>query len=169
MIDVQEKLFPFMHDKDALLNRIQILIEGLKVLNVSLLTTEQYTKGLGTTLPSIIQANPSLQALEKMSFSCCDDDTILKTLATFGKKNIILFGIEAHICVLQTALDLKAKGYMPVVVEDCISSRKSNDKDIAVKRMLHEDIMITTSESILFELTRYAGTDQFKGIARLIK
>jgi nicotinamidase-related amidase len=93
----------------------------------------------------------------------------MEGIAVSGKENIIIAGIESHVCILQTVVDLIQNGYHPVVVEDCVSSRHENDKRMAIERMRQEGAIITTVESILFELLRYSGTEQFKGISKLVK
>ncbi len=158
-----------MEGKDEMLRKCLILVEGLKVLNVPLFLTEQYPRGLGHTLEAISDAIGPLAAIEKATFSCCDEPEYLKSLEESGRKTLIVCGIEAHVCVLQTVVDLVASGYTPVVVEDCISSRNPEDKQVAIHRMRAEGAKITTCESILFELTRVSGTDEFKAISRLVK
>ena len=112
------------------------------------------------------EANPRI---EKISFSCCDESRVMEGIATSGKENIIIAGIESHVCVLQTTIDLIHNGYHPVVVEDCVSSRHENDKRMAIERMREEGAIITTCESILFELLRFSDSKQFKEISRLVK
>jgi nicotinamidase-related amidase len=169
LIDIQEKLFPHMEEKEELLRKCAILIRGLKVLKVPMVITEQYPKGLGTTLKEISQLVEEDPVIEKIAFSCCDEPKLMQTAAVQKYRNIIICGIEAHVCVLQTVIDLQKAGYTAVVVEDCISSRNQEDKRIAVERMRSEGAVITTCESILFELSRVAGTDEFKAISRLVK
>jgi len=169
VIDIQEKLFPHMDQKDELLKRCLILLEGLQVLKVPLLLTEQYPKGLGSTLKQLSAAMARNHPIEKIAFSCCDEPSFQNSLDQLSLNTLIICGIEAHVCVLQTVVDLIGSGYKPVVVADCISSRNADDKRIALERMRAEGAMITTCESILFELARVAGTDQFKAISRLIK
>jgi nicotinamidase-related amidase len=169
VIDIQEKLLPHIHEQQQMIMNTEKLIEGLKILGVSVIVTEQYRKGLGSTANEISRHFSDFQPLEKISFSCCDDVNILKAISDKNKKNIILCGIESHICVLQTSIDLTAKGFNPVVVTDCISSRKPEDKTIALERMRHEGAILTTYESVLFELCRFAGTDPFKEISKLVK
>jgi len=169
VIDIQERLFPHMEGKDELLRKCMILIEGLKILEVPLYLTEQYPKGLGPTLEVISDAIGPVAAIEKATFSCCDEPGYLSALKNSGRKTLIVCGIEAHVCVLQTVVDLVASGYTPVVVEDCISSRNPGDKRVAIHRMRAEGAVITTCESILFELIRVSGTDEFKAISRLVK
>ncbi len=169
LIDVQEKLYPHMDGREKLLDNLLILIEGLKLLNIPVVVTQQYTKGLGATIEPIMSVLETKQVVEKISFSCCDENIFNTELASLDKKFIIVAGIEAHICVLQTVIDLLSAGYIPVVIEDGVSSRNKINKTVAVERMRNEGAIITTCESILFELCRFAGTETFKGIARLVK
>jgi len=174
IIDVQERLFPHMQAREELERSLLVLIRGLQVLEVPLLVTQQYTRGLGETIPSLRQAlglgSPEPPpCLEKRAFSCCDETDIASSLAALGRKRIIVAGIEAHVCVLQTVLDLLAGGYTPVVAADCISSRRLGDRDTALRRLQTEGALLTTSESILFELTRTSAADIFKVISRLVK
>jgi len=169
VIDIQGKLFPHMDHKEALLKKCTTLIEGLKVLDVPLVITEQYPKGLGATVDEIAALVTQDSHIEKIAFSCCDEPAVLRTDPMQNRKTIIICGIEAHVCVLQTVVDLISAGYTAVLVEDCISSRSANDKGVAVERMRAEGAVITTCESILFELARVAGTDEFKSISRLVK
>ncbi|HTX87901.1 MAG TPA: hydrolase [Bacteroidales bacterium] len=169
IIDVQERIFNVIHDHEKLEKNIPLLIEGLKILHVPVFVTEQYTKGLGPTIAPVVSVLGDLKRIEKMSFSCCDEPTVMEGIAVLGRENIIVGGIESHVCVLQTVVDLKRNGYHPIVVEDCISSRRENDKRIAVERMRQEGAVITTYESLLFELLRFSGTEQFKAISRLVK
>lgn len=158
-----------MQEKELLERNTKILLAGLKELDIPVLVTEQYRKGLGETVEFVRENLVEYDPLEKMTFSCCDDALFETELAQQGKKNVIICGIEAHVCVLQTSIDLIEKGYQPIVIEDCISSRKPNDKNIALQRMRQEGVIISTCESILFELTRISGTDTFKAISRLVK
>ena len=169
VIDIQGKLFPHMDQNEALLKKCTTLIEGLKVLEVPLVITEQYPKGLGATVDDIAALVDEDPLVEKITFSCCDEPAVLQTVPIQNRKTIIICGIEAHVCVMQTVVDFLASGYTAVVVEDCISSRNPEDKRVAIERMRSEGAVITTCESILFELARVAGTAEFKSISRLIK
>jgi nicotinamidase-related amidase len=169
IIDFQERLFPFIHENEKLLRNVPILVEGLKVLGIPIFVTEQYVKGLGPTVEPIAASLGDIKRIEKVSFSCCDEPRLMEGIAVFAKENIIIAGIESHVCVLQTVIDLLRNGYHPIVVEDCISSRRENDKRIAIERMRKEGAVITTYESVLFELLRYSGTEQFKTISKLVK
>ncbi len=169
VIDIQEKLLPHIFEKDEIVRNTNILIQGLKLLDVPILVTEQYKKGLGETVESIAKQVEEFPHYEKISFSCCDNPRFTEKIETSTKRDIIIAGIESHVCVLQTAIDLKERGFHPVVVADCISSRTKANKDIALIRMQQEGIYITSYESILFELARKSGTDEFKAISRLVK
>lgn len=165
VIDYQEKLVPVMDKRHKLIQDSSILLAGLNILQIPMVITQQYTRGLGTTVKEITDAVGDEEYVEKISFSAyeCVKEKIV------GKKFVIVCGIEAHICVMQTVIDLAAAGYLPVIVEDCISSRRESDKKVAIKRMRSEGAIIATYESILFELLKVAGTEESKKIQRLIK
>ena len=169
VIDIQEKLFPHMDQKEELLRRTAILLEGFKVLQIPMVITEQYPKGLGPTLEPISLVLDNASVLEKISFSCCGEAAFSDKLKSLGRSTVIICGIEAHVCVLQTVVDLVEQAYEVMVVEDCISSRNPTDLRVAVERMRSEGAVITTCESVLFELARMAGTEEFKAISRLVK
>lgn len=170
VIDFQEKLMPVMYKNEELLHNTELLIKGLKTLNIPMVVTQQYTKGLGMTVPEITKIfGDDFTYEDKVAFSCMDDETISNKIKEIGKKNIIICGIEAHICVLQTVIDLIEKGFNAILVEDCIGSRKPNDKKIGVRRATMEGAIITTYEALLFELTRIAKGEVFKTISKLIK
>ena len=169
IIDIQEKLLPHIHEWESTLQNCLKLIEGLQILSIPILATQQYTKGLGPTVPSIIQKFPEFLYIEKITFSCYEEPAFAEQILKLGKPNIVICGIESHVCVLQTCIDMLNAGFIPVVVEDCISSRKQNDKLIAIERMKQEGAIITTMESLLFELTRRAGSDLFKRISGIVK
>jgi nicotinamidase-related amidase len=169
IIDVQDRLFPHMNNKEDLERNISILVKGMKILGIPLILTEQYPRGLGPTIASVAGLAESVLAIEKSSFSCCDEPVFMDAIIESKKNTFIIAGIEAHVCVMQTVLDLTGKGFNIVVVEDCISSRKLNDKISALRRMQHAGAIPVTYEALLFELTRISGTAQFKEISRLVK
>jgi len=169
IVDVQERLFPHMHGKEDLEKSIVTLIRGLRVLGVPILVTQQYTKGLGPTITAVHEALGQYDPIEKLAFSCMDEQEFAKALEKSSRKMVILAGIETHVCVLQTAIDTIRRGYMPIIIEDCVSSRKAGDKNTAISRMREEGAVITSCESILFELLQYAGTDTFRAISKLVK
>lgn len=169
VIDIQERLFPVMWEKEKLLQNCRLLLQGLSGLSVPVVVTQQYTRGLGETIEGIKAALPQFSFIEKQAFSCCDELAVVGKLNELKTKNVILCGIESHVCVLQTAIDFKEMGYNPVVVIDCISSRNPESLEIAKERFRYENIMMTSAESILFELTRTSGAPEFKTISNLVK
>ena len=170
VIDMQEKLSRAMHDRENLVTNAVKIIHGAKVLGLPVIWTEQNPRGLGSTLPEIREHIPAdSEPIIKLSFSCCAEPAFLDKLNATGRKQALVLGIESHVCVLQTVIDLIHNGYNPIVVEDCISSRKPNDKLMAIERMRKEGATITTYEAILFELLRYSGGETFKGISKLVK
>ena len=164
-VDYQEKLMPVMFEKDRLIDNSSILLAGLGILEVPIIMTQQYTRGLGNTVPEITDAAGTKEFTEKIKFSAYED--IKDQLKDY--KYVIVCGIEAHICVLQTIIDLKAGGYIPVLAADCVSSRKEYDRKTAVSRARDEGALITTYESLLFELLEEAGTRVSKQIQRVIR
>ncbi len=168
-IDIQERLFPFIHDKDLIEQNLITLSAGLNTLGIPFLVTEQYTKGLGFTILPLKVELGNHEPIEKIAFSCCDEPSFMVALDLVGKKNVILCGIETHVCVLQTSIDLLQLGYQPIVIEDCVSSRKLSDKHTAIERMRQEGAIISSLESILFELARFSGNETFKAISKLVK
>ncbi len=169
VIDVQDRLFPHMFNREEFLRNILILTEGLQILDIPMIVTQQYTKGLGNTIEPLKNKLGQFEPIEKIAFSCYDESKIVKKLNFKNKNFIIVAGIESHVCILQTVIDLINVGYTPVLVHDCVSSRKENDKEIAIERIRHEGAIVTSYESILLELCRVAGSETFKAISKLIK
>ena len=169
IIDIQERLFPAMSEKEILLKNCLTLVKSLAELNVPQIVTQQYTKGLGDTLEEIKAAIPNFEYVEKRDFSCCDEPIVAEKLKELNAKNIIICGIESHVCVLQTAVDLKEAGLNPIIVMDCVSSRTKENLELAKERFRFEGIMMTSYESILFELTRSSTAAEFRAISKLVK
>jgi nicotinamidase-related amidase len=169
VIDIQDKLFPAMSHKEDFLANAEKLILGLQELDVPLIITQQYTKGLGDTLVEISTLISDFKPIEKISFSCYDEPGFVDKLESIDKKTVLICGIESHVCVLQTAVDLKAAGYLPVIVYDCTTSRAKGSWKLALERFRFEGIMVTSMESVLFELTRAANDKSFKTISKLVK
>lgn len=167
VIDYQEKLVPVMHERVALIDHTEILLAGLRTLGIPMHITQQYTKGLGMSIEEIFEVSGVSKEnyIDKISFSAYE--AAVEYIRE--KKYIIVCGIEAHICVLQTVIDLIQNGFVPILVVDCISSRKHNDTIVAIQRAEKEGAILTTYESLLFELLQVAGTDASKKIQRLIK
>jgi len=157
-----------MPRRAEVLASIQKLIGAARALKLPTLVTAQYIKGLGQVCPEIVEAAPGVTPLEKMAFSCCGSEEFLRAVKDLRRQRIILCGIEAHVCVQQTAIDLM-KDYFVYVAVDAISSRYEVDYNVAVERMRDCGAVITTVESAVFELLREAGTEAFKQILPLFK
>ncbi|WED44535.1 hydrolase [Legionella cardiaca] len=165
LIDVQEKLAPHVKEPDQLLNRCQWLIRLASELQVPLLVSEQYPRGLGATVTSLKELMPQKEYIEKVHFSCFREPSFKHSLDALNKKQLVLIGIEAHVCVLQTAIDLQEAGYDVFVVVDAVSSRKELDYKYGLKRMKQIGIQLVTSEMIFFEWVGQAGTAEFKALS----
>jgi nicotinamidase-related amidase len=169
VIDFQERLFPVMHDKEKLLRNAVKLIKGASVLEIPIILTEQYSKGLGPTIPEIKELIPDIKPIEKVCFSCCAEETFSKAIESMKRKQVLIAGIEAHICVYQTAMALARAGYEVQVVGDCVASRDPENKLVALFKMGAAGISPTTTEMALFELLKVAKGDKFKQISSIVK
>ena len=167
VVDVQERINAVMADQ-AHLARIAALVEACTLLGVPVVTTEQYPKGLGPTVTELSGLLPA-PPLVKDTFSCAREPAVRTTLEATGRRQAIVVGIEAHVCVLQTALDLAAAGFQVHVPHDAVSSRRAADKEWALERMAAAGVAVTTTESALFELLERCGTDEFKAVSRMIR
>ena len=169
IIDIQEKLFRVMNEKEALTSNIQKLIKGIQIMDIPIIVTEQNPDGLGPTIPEISSILPGLHPIPKFSFSCCGEEGFRQLLEDSHRKQILITGIETHICVYQTAIDLLGSGYEVQVVADCISSRTAKNRDIALNRMSIEGALLTSTEMVLFELLKTAKEERFKAISAIVK
>ena len=168
-VDVQERLFPHIQNNEELEKNLVTLVKGLKLHEIPMIVNEQYKKGIGETIPSLKELTDDYPHFEKTTFSCCGNEDGLCAIKETGKNFVILAGIETHVCVLQTALDLLEEGLQPVLVTDCVNSRKQKDKETAIQRMIQAGVIPTTYESLLFELTVNAKNPVFKEISKLVK
>jgi len=169
LVDVQERLFPHINQSEELLDKLSLLLQGLRNLEIPLIVSEQYKKGLGETIRAIKPWVENQKHIEKTSFSCLDEPEIKQEIESRNRKQILVFGIETHVCVMQTCIDLKEQGFDVYVVADACSSRSEIDKEYAIKRLATEGIFITSVESVLFEICRFSGTDRFKIISKLVR
>lgn len=165
IVDFQERLVPAIADHEALMERVRILLQGLKVLDIPMTVTQQYTKGLGMSVSEVWEASGETEYLDKISFSALE----VAEPKIHDKKYILVCGMEAHCCVLQTVIDLAGAGYVPVLVTDCIGSRRESDREMAIRRAEQEGAVLTSSEAILFELLKEAGTPLSKAILNIVK
>ena len=168
-IDVQEKLTRVMYEKEKLIENLQKLIKGLKLLNIPIIVTEQNPKGLGPTVPDIAPLLSDSKPIIKFSFSCCGEPPFLRELAELNRKQIIIVGIETHVCVYQTAVDLIEAGYEVHIPTDCVSSRTLENKAVALDKMKVEGAKLTSVEILLFELLKTATSPKFKEMSQIVK
>ncbi|MEL0621167.1 isochorismatase family protein [Psychrobacter proteolyticus] len=171
IVDVQERLTPHIYDHENIVKKTVTLIKGLQALNIPIMLNEQYKKGLGDTLPEIreILEGDNGKSFEKVTFSACDNNDSWHHLAQQNRSTVLLFGAEAHVCIMQTALDLLDNGMQPVIIGDAVGSRFPYDKKQAIRRIRRAGGVISTVESILFELCRSSEDPAFKTIINLIK
>jgi nicotinamidase-related amidase len=169
VIDLQEKILPIIQNNHAVLMNSITLLKGLRALNIPILVTQQNTKNLGPTVPTVTEVIDNFSFFDKLSFSCWRDAAFQKELSACGKKNVVIIGIEAHVCVMQTVLDLTSNNYCPIVVDDCIGSSTLNDKHVSLWRMRDSGAIITTWEAIIMELCGAAGTDEFRSLLKIVK
>ena len=169
IIDIQEKLFRVMYEKEALSSNIQKLIKGIQIMDIPIIVTEQNPDGLGLTIPEISNILPGLQPIPKFSFSCCGEESFQRKLEELHRKQVLITGIETHICVYQTAIDLLSSGYEVQIVADCVSSRTQENRDLALNRMSMEGALLTSTEMVLFELLKTAKEERFKAISAIVK
>ena len=169
LIDFQVRLLPSIADHEGLETTLATFIKGCRVLDLPILAAQQYTKGLGETTDKLKEALGDFRPIEKICFSCCDSPEFKDELIKTGKKNIIVTGIEAHVCVQQTVLRLLADGYAVYVLADCVGSRKALDYKYSLERMGRAGAVITTMESVLFELLQAADHPKRKDISNLVK
>jgi nicotinamidase-related amidase len=169
IIDLQEKILPVVNNYEMVLQNTIKLIKGFRVLNLPIFFTEQYPKGLGQTSELILDQLEGYNAIQKMSFSCFGAEDLFERLNTQKLTQIVVCGIESHVCVQQTVLDLLANDFQVNLVADAVSSRKLIDYEIALNRMQSKGAEVTTTESVLFELLEVCGTPDSKEISKIVK
>ena len=169
VIDIQDRLARVMPDRDKLIQNVCKLIKGILVFDIPVILTEQYPAGLGPTLPEIAELLPGVQPIEKVCFNCCDEPSFQKKIESLKRQQVLIAGIEAHICVYQTAVALKQAGYEVQVVADCVSSRDVENKMVSLFKMGSAGISPTTTEMALFELLKVASGERFKQISNIVK
>jgi nicotinamidase-related amidase len=166
LIDVQEKLTPQILNAKAMVARCEWLLELSAKRGVPVIVSEQYPKGLGKTLPNLINSAIDAHFIEKNTFSCMGESGLNDYLKKLNKSHIIIAGIETHVCVMQSALELKAAGFQVFVVVDAVSSRNAIDTQYALKRMKQAGIHLVTAEMVFFEWIRVAGNPEFKALSK---
>lgn len=170
VVDVQDKLISAMDQQlyQQLLQNVLLLIEGFKTLGLPMIATEQYSKGLGHTIAELQSATEQC-CIEKLTFSCCGNEGFVSALRKTNARQVVVVGMETHVCVLQTVIDLLDQGYGVHLVRDAVSSRFASDYASALELAAAAGAVITTTETALFQLIKVAGSDDFKAISRLVR
>ncbi|MFB6260656.1 MAG: hydrolase [Thiohalorhabdaceae bacterium] len=172
IVDIQEKLAPAMPPdaRREVLATVQTLLTAASELAIPVVATEQYPKGLGHTVPDVsAHLPPDAAVVAKNSFSCCGEPRFTETVSATGRNQVVIAGMEAHVCVVQTAVELLEAGYTPFVVADGVCSRREAHKTNALDRLRALGVPVSNVESVLFEWLQRAGTDEFRKLARLIR
>jgi nicotinamidase-related amidase len=169
VIDVQERLLAAMPKREATIAGVDRLLRAARILKVPAILTLQYVKGLGPLCAELNEAARDLPVIEKMAFSCCGSPEFAEHWKSMKRPRAILCGVEAHVCVKQTALELIERGQAVYIVSDAVCSRRPEDESVALERMRSSGAVVTTVEALVFELLKEAGTPQFKQILPLFK
>ncbi|MDW5563698.1 MAG: hydrolase [Methanomassiliicoccus sp.] len=169
IIDVQERLVAAMPERERVVANVSHLLALSTLFSVPVVVTEQYPRGLGPTIPEVASAISPMDPLEKLTFSCLDHCEVPQRLTASGRRTVVVVGMEAHVCVLQTCLDLLTAGYNVHVVRDAVCSRSAEDKANALDLLRDAGAVVTTTETVLFQVLGKAGTDEFKAISRRVK
>jgi nicotinamidase-related amidase len=170
VIDVQESFRPYIPDFAELAARVALVSHAARLLGLPVVVTEQYPKGLGRTAAEIAAVMPAdFEPVEKTAFSSCGAQAFVSRLEAAGARQVLLCGIEAHVCVNQTAHDLLALGLQVHVLTDCVSSRAEQNRRVGLDKMFRSGALPSSTETALFELMRDARHEQFKAVQKLIK
>lgn len=167
VIDVQEKLMVKIPQAEALVRNLAFLIDAARLLKIPVVATEQYPRGLGPTVPELAQRLP--ERPDKVAFSCCAVTSVVDGFRTGARPKLLLAGIEAHVCVMQTALDLLAQDFRVFIAADAVGSRYAVDREFALRRLEQAGAVVTTSEAAVFEWIGGAGHPMFKAISKLVQ
>ena len=169
LVDVQGNLAQLMHEKERLFNSLETLVKGMKILGVPIIWMEQIPSKLGPTLSTLSEILKEEKPIAKSSFSCCGEPQFVDQLNRLERNQVLISGIETHICVFQTTYDLLQKGYEVQVASDCVGSRTLENKQVGIDRIARVGGQITCLEMAFFELMKKAEGDAFKQIIKLLK
>ncbi len=173
VVDVQERLVPSIHAElyPRALQNTQIMIEAADVLGVPILVTEQYPKGLGGTVPALLETLEGKKhaRIEKVTFSCARDEAFLEVAAALGRKQVVIVGMETHVCVYQTAVDLDRAGYSVFVLDDAVSSRSLHNYQSGLQALRDAGCTVFSTEAAVFQLLKVAATPEFRKVAPLVR
>jgi|DewCreStandDraft_4_1066084.scaffolds.fasta_scaffold00025_185 nicotinamidase-related amidase len=169
VVDVQERLAPVIADGPMVIDRCRLLVEAARRLAVPVVASEQYPRGLGETVEALKKSLGNAPRLAKTAFSCARDPGILEAVRTTGRRTVLLTGMEAHVCVLQSALGFRTEGFRVAVVADAVGSRRPESRALALERMRAGGCDVVDVEMVLFEWLERAGTEEFRTIAPWIR
>lgn len=169
IIDIQERLAAVMKMKDTVIENCLHLVELCKMFSLPIIVTEQYPKGLGPTVEPIRRALPDYRPIEKMAFSCCDESSFMDMVRRMNAQTLVVAGMETHICVLQTSLGLLREGYRVHLVTDAVCSRTKQNWKVACEFIRDAGGVLTCTETVLFQILKVAGTEEFRAISKRIK
>ena len=169
LLDVQEKLMQVMGRKEKVTENILKLLHLSKLYNLPIILTEQYPKWLGSTLPEIKEVLSSYDPIEKLHFNCCDVDAFNEHMASKGLKNIVMTGVESHICIFQTCVSILEKGHQVHVPQDAVDSRTDENWRVGLDLMKKAGALVTSTETIFYQILKEAGTKEFKKMLKIIK
>lgn len=169
VVDIQEKFRDLIHGMDKVVDNSSRLIQFCQALDIPIVVTEHYPRGLGVTISEVRRQFKTFPVIEKIHFSCCGDNNFNQKLKKLGRDQIMLCGIETHVCIYQTAFDLLHQGKQVAVAVDAVSSCSPTDREIGLKRMSELGIQSMSAQMMMFEILRKAGTEQFKKVAPILK
>lgn len=169
VIDIQEAFQGHISQLDRVIERSKIMIQAAKLLDIPIIVTEQYPKGLGHTLGPIREVLGDCLYYDKITFSCCQDESIQKALRNFNRPQVLILGIETHVCIMQTAYDLLAMHLQPYIAVDAVGSRRQEDRQVALQRLQNDGTVLTTTEAAIFEMVGSSRHPAFKEISKLVK
>lgn len=169
VIDIQEKLVPAIHEKERLLRNSVLLLRLARVLSLPVLVTTQYRKGLGGTLPEVLAEAPGAEELDKTAFSCFGSEAFRARLEALGRRQLLVCGMEAHICVLQTVLAALGDGYQVHVAADAVGSRSASNHDLGLRRMERAGAVVSSTEMAVYELLGRSDGAAFKQMLPYLK
>ena len=169
IIDVQEKLMDVMGQDRRVIDNIIRLLQLARIFDLPTILTEHYPKWLGPTLPALVDALPSYDPIHKMHFNCCDADGFKERLDAVGVKNIIVAGVESHICIFQTCVSLLERGYNVHVPQDAVDSRTEENWRVGLRLMERAGALITATETVIYQILKKAGTKEFKKMLKIMR
>ena len=169
VVDIQDAFVGHIHEMDRVVGRSGVMIEAAKLLSLPIIITEQYPKGLGRTVADLRAMLSDCPHYEKVTFSCCQTQSITDALLAADRSQVLLVGIETHVCIAQTACDLLAMNLQVHVAADAVSSQRRSDHEIALRRLEGLGVLLTTTEAAIMEMTVSSKHPAFKGISALIK